>query len=85
VLGERPPVRLKQLGLLPDAPKRATLVTERAEALAFECWPRAARCSPTAARDPDISAATYVWLPIRFDGELPYLDWSDRWRIEDHR
>lgn len=26
----------------------------------------------------------YVWLPIRFDGEMAYLDWHDEWRIEDY-
>ena len=28
--------------------------------------------------------ADYVWLPIRFDGEMAYLDWKDEWRIEDY-
>lgn len=26
----------------------------------------------------------YVWFPIRFDGEMGYLDWKDEWRIEDY-
>lgn len=30
------------------------------------------------------SEADYVWLPIRFDGEMAYLDWHDSWRIEDY-
>lgn len=30
------------------------------------------------------SIADYVWLPIRFDGEMVYLDWKDRWQIEDY-
>lgn len=30
------------------------------------------------------SLADYVWLPIRFDGEMAYLDWRDSWRIEDY-
>lgn len=30
------------------------------------------------------SIADYVWLPIRFEGEMPYLDWKDEWRIEDY-
>jgi hypothetical protein len=34
--------------------------------------------------DPNTSVADYVWLPIRFDGEMAYLDWHDDWRIEDH-
>lgn len=28
--------------------------------------------------------ADYVWLPIRFDGEMAYLDWKDEWRVEDY-
>ncbi|MFP3712114.1 family 43 glycosylhydrolase [Puerhibacterium sp. TATVAM-FAB25] len=31
----------------------------------------------------DTSLADYVWLPIRFDGEMAYIDWHDEWRIED--
>lgn len=27
--------------------------------------------------------ADYVWLPFRFDGETPYLEWMDEWKIED--
>jgi hypothetical protein len=30
------------------------------------------------------SIADYVWLPIRFDGEMAYVDWKDEWRIEDY-
>lgn len=30
------------------------------------------------------SIATYVWLPIRFEGDMAYLDWKDEWRIEDY-
>lgn len=26
----------------------------------------------------------YVWLPICFDGDKPYLTWKDEWRIEDY-
>ncbi len=26
--------------------------------------------------------ATYVWLPIRFDGERAHIDWKDEWRVE---
>lgn len=28
--------------------------------------------------------ADYVWLPLRFEGEMPYIDWKDEWRIEDY-
>ncbi|MCC8247113.1 family 43 glycosylhydrolase [Saccharothrix luteola] len=35
--------------------------------------------------DFDTSVADYVWLPVRFDGDLPVVDWYDEWRIEDHR
>ena len=30
------------------------------------------------------SIANYVWLPIRFDGDMAYIDWKDEWRIEDY-
>ena len=32
----------------------------------------------------DTSVADYVWLPIRFDGESPVIDWLDEWRVEDY-
>ena len=28
--------------------------------------------------------ADYVWLPVRFDGEMAYLDWHDEWKISDY-
>ncbi|MFF2050632.1 family 43 glycosylhydrolase [Leifsonia sp. NPDC058194] len=34
--------------------------------------------------DVDTSVADYVWLPIRFDGDRPVIDWHDEWRIEDY-
>ncbi|MFD3308619.1 family 43 glycosylhydrolase [Streptomyces sp. NPDC058656] len=34
-------------------------------------------------RETDTAHADYVWLPLRFDGEMAYLDWHDEWRIED--
>lgn len=27
--------------------------------------------------------AGYIWLPIRFHGEVPYVVWEDEWKIED--
>jgi hypothetical protein len=32
----------------------------------------------------DTSVADYVWLPIRFDGPLPTIEWLDEWRVEDY-
>jgi hypothetical protein len=29
----------------------------------------------------DTSVADYVWLPIRFDADMPIIDWHDEWRI----
>ncbi len=37
-----------------------------------------------AIKDENTSIANYVWLPIRFDGDMTYLDWHDEWRIEDY-
>lgn len=28
--------------------------------------------------------ADYVWLPLRFEKEMVYIDWRDEWRIEDY-
>ena len=30
------------------------------------------------------SLAEYVWLPIRFEGDMAYIDWKDEWRTEDY-
>ncbi len=30
------------------------------------------------------SIADYVWLPIRFEDDMVYIDWKDEWRIEDY-
>lgn len=29
------------------------------------------------------SIARYVWLPVRFEGDMPVIDWRDEWRLED--
>ncbi len=33
----------------------------------------------------DTSQARYVWLPIRFEGERPIVDWLEEWRWEDYQ
>lgn len=30
------------------------------------------------------SAADYVWLPLRFDGDRVLIDWKGEWRLEDY-
>ncbi len=32
----------------------------------------------------DTSIADYVWLPLRFDGHMAYVDWMEEWRVEDY-
>jgi hypothetical protein len=32
---------------------------------------------------PDTRIADYVWLPIRFDGPVPIIDWREEWSPED--
>lgn len=27
--------------------------------------------------------ADCVWSPIRFDGDVPRIDWADEWRVDD--
>lgn len=31
------------------------------------------------------SIADYVWLPLRFEEDMVYIDWMDEWRIEDYQ
>jgi hypothetical protein len=31
----------------------------------------------------DTSIADYVWLPLRFEGEMAFIDWHAEWRVED--
>ena len=30
------------------------------------------------------SLADYVWLPVKFAGDKPVLEWLDEWRVEDY-
>ncbi len=32
----------------------------------------------------DTSVANYVWLPLRFEGEMAYIDWKDAWHPDDY-
>ena len=29
------------------------------------------------------SIAEYVWLPMRFEGEMPVIDWHDEWTVDE--
>ena len=29
------------------------------------------------------SKARYVWLPVRFEGDRPYIEWREEWKLED--
>lgn len=28
--------------------------------------------------------ANYTWLPICFDGDRPFVEWRDEWRVEEY-
>ncbi|WP_419872333.1 family 43 glycosylhydrolase [Candidatus Pristimantibacillus sp. PTI5] len=34
--------------------------------------------------DFDTCHSEYVWLPVRFDGQMAYLDWKNEWKVEDY-
>ena len=38
---------------------------------------------PALISDPNTSLADYVWLPLKFDGDIPIIEWRDEWRVED--
>lgn len=44
-------------------------------------WNRIRSCNIPHLRNTSI--ADYVWLPIRFNGDKPEIQWLDNWRIED--
>ena len=68
---------------LPEVP---TGVTQQAPPAFRRLFGEAPTESDTAfaSREFDTSIADYVWLPVRFEGDLPIVDWHDEWRIEDH-
>ncbi|RPE77807.1 MULTISPECIES: family 43 glycosylhydrolase [unclassified Frondihabitans] len=37
-----------------------------------------------AGRGENTAIADYVWLPIRFDGDIPEIEWLEEWRVEDY-
>lgn len=70
---------------LVDLPKELPDIgTPFLEAFATEPpdWSKCNVVGPISAQN--TSLADYVWLPVRFDGEMAYLDWQDEWRVEDY-
>ena len=52
--------------------------------LALKCAAHdAAAGIPATPADPT-ALADYVWLPLRFAGEMAYLDWKDAWRLSEY-
>ncbi len=68
-----------------DARKAASMLeTAFASGNPSEHFARYKQEDPEVFAAPDTSRAGYVWLPVRFDGEMAHLDWHDEWRIEDY-
>ncbi|WP_347977758.1 family 43 glycosylhydrolase [Microbacterium sp. ProA8] len=72
---------------LPQLPKDMPNVYEIVAAMARGEAPpaeaRGDRSAMAAGLGENTAIADYVWLPIRFDGEIPLIEWSDEWRVED--
>lgn len=32
----------------------------------------------------ETSEASYIWLPIKFQGDIPYIEWRDEWKLEEY-
>ena len=67
-------------------PDSAMNLPYETSAAAFEsiCNPEAPRVDLSCLHmDIDTSIARYVWLPIKFAGDTPYIEWQDAWRLED--
>lgn len=56
----------------------------RGEAAHVPANPGAMAVAMAAGSGENTAIADYVWLPIRFDGDVPVIDWRDEWRIEDY-
>ena len=71
---------------LPDVPAEQSNVTEVfARLYGGKPLESIVGHDPSPLGDPDTSLADYVWLPLRFDGDMVVIDWFDEWRVEDHR
>ncbi|MET7899381.1 family 43 glycosylhydrolase [Streptomyces mirabilis] len=71
-------------GLAPELTQRIQEGMERHYAGAPEPTAATPASFPQELLEPDTSIADYVWLPLRFDGEVAFVDWHDEWRIEDY-
>lgn len=68
---------------LPDVPAEECALAHDVFARGFGGEPSAFSELRPGWGDADTSRADYVWLPVRFDGDTPVLDWHDEWRVED--
>ncbi len=68
---------------LPELPAERGSDAAKGTRLLFGGGPIDSGKIPMELSDANTSIADYVWLPIRFDGDLPYLEWLDEWRLED--
>ena len=39
---------------------------------------------PDGHEEAETSEAAYIWLPVRFDGDRPYLEWRDEWSLDEY-
>jgi len=55
----------------------------RGEAPQMPADPTAMAAAMAAGSGENTAIADYVWLPIRFDGDRPYIEWLDEWSPDD--
>ncbi|MGC5170679.1 family 43 glycosylhydrolase [Microbacterium sp. DT81.1] len=74
---------------LPQLPETMPNVYEsvaarsRGETMQMPSDPAAMAAAMAAGSGQNTAIADYVWLPIRFDRDIPTIDWLDDWRVED--
>jgi hypothetical protein len=68
--------RMFEIMFNPDPTKRKSYEQLKQEGLIREDFADSQR---------NTSLSNYVWLPLRFDGDMVYIDWHDEWRIEDYK
>lgn len=66
-----------------DMPNVYDVVAAMATGEAPPVSPGGDRSALAAGLGQNTAIADYVWLPLRFDGDVPVIEWADEWRVED--
>lgn len=66
-----------------DMPNVYDIVAAMSQGVSTPPTDDAERTAMAAGFSENTAIADYVWLPIRFDGDRPFITWSDDWTIDE--